>query len=66
MKAAGPAMRSSHLRQPGEGAPLRRETPRERVVVEVPELRQSVKQGGGKGAVAAQAASHQSTNRYMQ
>ena len=38
--APGPTKRSSHLSQPGEGAPLLREGPRQRVVVEPPALRE--------------------------
>ena len=60
----GPAIRSSHLRQPVEVAPLLGEGPRQLVVVEVPALRRPVRQGErGKGAASAQ---HQYTNRYIQ
>ena len=53
MTAVGPTiMRSSHLNQPGEGAPLLREGPRQLVVVEVPALRQSGGREGGNGAAA--------------
>ena len=49
LAASEPAMRSSHPCQPGEAAPLLREGPRQVVDVEVTALRQSARQGGGKG-----------------
>ena len=47
--ASGPAMRSSHLSQPGEDAPLLREGPRQLVGLQVAALGQSVSQAGEKG-----------------
>ena len=50
MAAEGPAMmRSSHQTQPGEGAPLLREGPRQLVGLQVAALGQSVSQAGEKG-----------------
>ena len=56
-------MRSSHHSHPGEGAPLLRETPRQRVVVEFPALRQAGRQAGGKGSISSGEQHHISTAR---
>ena len=58
--ASGPATRSLHLRQPGEGAPLRREGPPQLVFVEAPALRQS----GRKGERETTEGSKISTGRF--
>ena len=52
MTAAEPATRSSHLSQPGEGAPTLREGASQRVFPEIPALRQAPRQEGEKGASA--------------